>query len=384
MSSGFNLLSLKKEDQYQAKSHYKRHLVVGDDLFSVAVYKELLKKFGPSEVAILSAHPFNAQDISPIGPNTLRGEANIEKFKSLFPDVEIEVSEKPSEFFKELKWRPFGGRAKSEKLLWNEEFFIKKRADFDIYRVFPFLKEETLFDELERARIDQRVVDIEKVIPGDLAEPSNFKLTVSSGDFVDCENLYWGQGPQAFFEGYSKKAELSDEFVQFCEATQAPAALYVRLDYDRTVTDKLETLFIPLSYTHEWGHFVGEFKSIVEGDSTKQRAEFVTFMDKDATTEDEISKKIRLLKKNLEKIFDVKSDHLSGEFIKLADSSSCLKIDDSIYQSIQKDWSYLNMISVNAPIDFSDRGTECFEDSVNGVNGLMRALSRHQEILLSL
>lgn len=381
MSSGFNLLSLKKEENQQSKNIYKRHLVVGDDLYSVALYKELLKKFGSNEVALMCAHPFNEQDLSPIGPNTLRGETNINKFKTLFPDVEVEISESPSEFFKELKWRPFGGRAKSEKLLWNEEFFVEKRADFSIESVFPFLKEEELFNELEAARIDQRVVDIEKIAPTDLAEPSNFKLVVSNGDVVSCESLYWGEGPQAFFDLYSKKADLSDEFVQFCEGTGAPAALYVRLDYSQPVTDKFETLFIPLSYTHEWGHFVGEFKEVESG---KQRAEFVTFMDKDATTEDEITKKIRLLKKNLEKIFDAKNEHLCGEFIKLSDSSSCLKIDDSIFGKIKNDWSFLKMVSVNAPVDNFDRGTECFEDSLNSVNSMMRALSRHQEIVHSL
>ena len=329
----------------------------------------------------MCAHPFNEQDLSPIGPNTLRGEANINKFKKLFPDVELEISESPSEFFKELKWRPFGGRAKSEKLLWNEEFFIEKRADFNIEKVFPFLSEQDLFNELEAARIDQRVIDIEKNVPTDLAEPANFNLVVANGDTVGCENLYWGQGPQSFFDLYSKKSELSDEFVQFCEATQAPAALYVRLDYDQIVTDKFETLFIPLSYTHEWGHFVGEFKTLNE---SAQRAEFVTFMDKDATTEDEITKKIRLLKKNLEKIFDVKNDHLKGEFIKLTDSSSCLKIDDSTFEKVKSDWSYLKMASVNAPVEFFDRGSECFEDSEVSLNSMMRGLSRHQEILQTL
>jgi len=383
MSSGFNLLSLKKEDQQQSKNIYKRHLVVGDDLYSVALYKELLKKFGASEVALMCAHAFNEQDLSPLGPSTLRGESNIERFKKLFPDVELRVSDAPSQFFKELKWRPFGGRAKPEKLLWNEKFFVEKRADFEIENLFPFLSEPGLFAELEAARIDQRVVEISKTTPTDLAEPINFSLLVSNGDIVGCESLYWGEGPQSFFDLYSndKKAELSDEFVQFCEATHAPAALYVRLDYDRPVTDKKETLFIPLSYTHEWGHFVGEFKEVHEG---VQRAEFVTFMDKDATTEDEISKKIRLLKKNLEKIFDVRNEHLKGEFIKLTDSSSCLKVDDSTFAKISEEWSSLEMVSVNAPVGLLGRGGDCFEDSSFPLTSMMRALSRHQEVLHSL
>ncbi len=382
MSSGFNLLSLKKEENQQSKEIYKQHLVVGDDLFSVALYKELHKKFGADKVALICAHAFNEQDLSPLGPSTLRGEANISKFQTLFPDVDLKLTEAPSEFFKELKWRPFGGRAKSEKLLWNEEFFVKKRANFNIESVFPFLNEEGLFDELEAARIDQRVVEIEKLEASDSEAPTNFSLKVSNGDVVGCEQLYWAQGPQSFFELYSDKAELSDEFVQFCEATQSPAALYVRLDYEKPVTDKFETLFIPLSYTHEWGHFVGEFNCV--GDEGHQRAEFVTFMDKDATTEEEITKKIRLLKKNLEKIFGVKNEYLTGEFIKLSDSSPCLKVDDSAFEKIKSDWSYLKLASVNGPIESSIIKDHSCVDSDMGLSNMMRALSRHQEITLNL
>lgn len=381
----FNLRSLKKVEDNTVETTYCRHAVVGDDLFSVALLRELQKKYGKDNVAWVCPRPLTEKDLVPMGPNTLRGEANIEKFKRFFPDVETSEVEKPSVFFKELKWRPFGGRAKSEPLLWNEEFFINKRADFDILAVFPFLKEENLYEELERARMDFGVKNVLKVIPGDLAEPANFEVELSNNDILKCEHLYWGGGPRSFLDCYGNKNELSNEFITFCEEAMAPAALYVQLEFSKAVTDKTETLFIPLSYTHEWGHFVGEFKELENSENgAKQRAEFVTFMDIDHTNEQEISKKIRLLKKNLEKIFGENAASFDSEFIKLSESSPCLKVDDNLFKDLKGEWQNLSLASFNAPMESCSESLENCEDSKNGFSFFARAAYRHQEIVNSL
>jgi len=378
MSSGFNLLSLKKEDKKDVKTNYCRHLVVGDDLFSVALYVDLKKKLGDSETAFICDKDLVPADLSLMGPNTLRGEANIEKFKRFYPDVSLDVVESPSEFFKELRWRPFGGRAKSEKLLWNEEFYTHSRADFAVESLFPFLKEESFFEMINNERRDIKVKSLKRMIPDDLAEPANFELELSNGDLFKCEHLYWGGGPQSFLNTYADKKELSNEFIEFCEEATAPSALYVRLEFEKEITDKRETLFIPLSYTHEWGHFVGEFMAMENG---RQAAEFVTFMDMDHTNEDEISKKIRLLKKNIEKIFGEVARSTSNEFIKLTDTSPCLKIDDGLFLKVKEDWKNLSMLSFNAPMEKCSESVGSFEDSVMSVSFLARAAYKHVEIL---
>jgi hypothetical protein len=381
MSSGFNLLKLKKVEDTNISTSYIRHLVVGEDLFSVALFWELRKKLGDEQVKWVCPKPITEKDLIPLGPNTLRGEANIEKFKRVFPDVATHECETPAEFYKELKWRPFGGRAKSEKLLWNEEFFTQKRADFDIHTLFPFLKEEGLYETLEGLRMDFGVKNIARQQPDDLAEPANFSIELSNNDIVKCEHLYWGGGPRGFLDAYAKKNELSDEFITFCEEATSPAALYIQMEFDGVVTDKEQTLFVPLSYTHEWGHFVGEFKGLEEG---KQKGEFVTFMDIEHTNEQEISKKIRLLKKNLEKIFGEKIPQISDEFIKLTSSSPCLKIDDNLFKDLKSDWQTLALASFNAPVQNCSNALENCEDSFGGVSFFARAAYRHQEILQSL
>ncbi len=314
MSSGFNLLSLKKEDNQTQKKLYKRHLVIGEDVFSIALYNSLVSKLGESEVGWICSHELTDNDIALLGPSTLRGNTNLDKLKNYFPDLDLSLLESESFFYKDMKWKDFGGRAKSEKLLWSEEFFTAKRSDIELTDFLSCLKEENFLANVNAKRMDFKVKSILHKTPDDLAEPANFEVTVASGELVNCESLYWGMGPSEYLNLYEKKSQLTNEFIEFCESTQTPTALYIRYDFERPVTDMKETLFIPLSYTHEWGHFVGEFKDIeIQNPEIKdefspkkiklQRAEFVTFMDIGHTSEEDISKKISLFKKILEKIF---------------------------------------------------------------------------------
>ena len=395
MSSGFNLLSLKKEDNQTQKKLYKRHLVIGEDIYSVCLYNSLVKKLGESEVGWICSHELTDNDIALLGPSTLRGSVNLEKLKTYFPDKELALNEEASSlFYKDMKWKDFEGRAKSEKLLWSEDYFTASRCDIELTEYFDDLKDENFLESMNAHRMDYKVKSIAHKTPEDLAEPSNFQVNVASGELVFCEKLYWGMGPSDYLDLYENKNELSNELIEFCESTQTPAALYLRYDYEKPLTDMNETLFIPLSYTHEWGHFVGEFRDIEVEIPKKdeyspavkriQRAQFVTFMDIGHTSEDEISKKIRLFKKNIEKIFGQNSTEFSSEFIKLSSHSGCLNIDDKLGETALNQNQNLKFFGYNAPLEHFGSVEKSCEDSSERPSFLARALSRHQEIIHSL
>jgi hypothetical protein len=372
----FNLLDLKKEQDSKQEKKYIRHLVVGEDLFAVAEYLYLKEKFGEEEVALLSERAFSRDDLLPLGPSALRGPANIQKLKQLYPELEIREKNGPALFYKELKWREFGGRAKSEKLLRQEAFYTQKRADIDVEELFTFLKDENLLEELNQQSWEMKVTGLTQLTPEDLAEPAFFELQCSNGVQARCEHLYWAKGPRLFLSLYQDKNDLSDELMQFCEETQAPCPLYIRFNFKAPVTDKRETLFIPLSYTHEWGHFIGEFSPEKDG---VQQAQFVTFIEPDHTNEEDVSKKIRLLKRSLEKIFKNFSGISYQEFIKLNDWGPCLKIDDLLYQKVQKELGNIHWISVNAPLEDLAQVRDNFEYSVNDLAFFSRAATRFVE-----
>ncbi len=375
------LLKFKRETQKEKKELYRQHVVVGEDLFSLCLYEKLKNKFGLEQVALLSEYPVARTDIYPLGPSTLRGRKNVEKIECLFPDLELQRKEASPLFYKELKWRDFCGRIKPQKLLWNEKFFTQPRVEFDLEALYPFLREEEFFVSINKERLDLSLIGFCREEPRDLLEPRYFSLDCADGTRVGCEFLYWARSSQAFLKSYQDKGQLSEKFVQFCKETCSPSALYIRFDFDQAITDKFETLFIPLSYTHDWGHFVGEFRD--RGESG-QRAEFVTYLDADQSSEEEVSRKIRLLKRNLNKIFKNFSKIPFKEFIKLSEDSACLKIDDRLFQRVRGELPNFQMVSFNAPIENNDLDKAEGQDGLEGLSFFARGAVCLNEIELRL
>jgi hypothetical protein len=379
MKSGFNLLKLKKEEDVTCKRYFKRHLVIGDDLYSLNIVHELLKRGEDEQVAWLSPRSLEVKDLLPGGPSSLRGTSNIEAFEKACPEISLTKVDSPALFYKELKWRPFGGRAKSEPLQWGEEFYTKPRADFDYSDLFSFLKKDNneQMEKILSKRIDLDLSSVVKTSPDDLAEPAHFVIKASNGDEISCEHLYWGRNPSSFADYYEKLDDLSSTFIEFCESTQTPDSLSIVLSFKGVVTDMTETLFIPLSYTHEWGHFVGEFST---SDNGTQSARFMTFLDENSSSEEDISKKIRLFKRNLEKIFPKISTQIQDEFIKLGDEATCLSVDDQLFIKSESDMTNLHFVSVNAPIEATSSDHPIIADSLIAPVATARALIVNQNL----
>lgn len=377
-----SILKLKKAKDEEHQEKYIQHLVVGSDIFSMAIFLDLVNKHGENKVALLHEFPLTKKHVSLIGPSMLRGQNNVELFKSTLPQVEVTERNEKSLFFKEGKWREFGGRSKPEKLLFNEEFYTQSRGDVNYSQLFPFLESDEAFTTVENNRIDSQIKNVRMTESTDLVEPNNFKVECLNKTTVNCEKLYWGKGPKEFLNKYEAKNELSDKFIEFCEATDAPATLFMHLTFDQKVTDQVETLFIPLSYTHEHGHFIGEF-SMEEAENGKQVAQFITHIDPHQCNEEDVSRKIRLLKRNLEKIYPETKKISYQEYLRLSDYSPCLNVDDEKFGLTSNELPHLEMVSFNAPINDSAPMKLNFEDSKNAVGFLARASKRWNELGLN-
>ena len=102
--------------------------------------------------------------------------------------------------------------------------------------------------------IEGQITKISKGVPQDLIDRAHWVLDLSSGVRLSCEHLIWANGPLEFL-ALSAKESLSNDIIQFLESTRTPISLYIRLEFDRVVTDQEAPLFLPLSFTHEWGAF---------------------------------------------------------------------------------------------------------------------------------
>lgn len=356
------LMDLKKTENKTKANAFIQHVVVGQNFHALAAFHKL-NILHPGQVKIVAARKFTQEDLFFKGPNTLRGPDNVNALKSAHPELEITESDRIPLFYKDQKLREFGGRARPEALLYGEEFYGQVPHSFEAEKLFPFLADQDFLAVVNANTIEAQISDIAKAIPSDLVNRAYWTLSLGDGTELKLEKLFWARSPIEFLETYSEKGALSNDLIQFIESLRTPVSLYVRLEFEKPVTDHAETLFLPLSFTHDWGHFVGEFKSI----DGKQVGEFVANIDEEAADEDYISKIIKILKKNIEKISPDVERISCKEFIMLNERSACLKIDDRAYHTVKNDIENAFFVGTNAPLEHFGSAEKSCEDSEWGV-----------------
>ena len=366
---------LKKIVEVQKESIETDYLVVGKDAFAISLYKELVQKFGEDKVRLLSEDKIVSSDLLFKGPSTVRGEANKAVFRLLYPNLAVQEINSPSIFYKDLTWKAFGGRSKSETLKYDEEFYVPSFFKVKEEELYPWISEDdSLYEELNQKAYQ---VKVKKIHYND----GKFTVECINGTEFHTPKLFFGKSPAFFLKSFSDLSKLSNDFIQFCESTQTISGLYIKYLFNKPLSDIKETMFIPLSYTHEWGHFVGEFKETSKG----QLADFFHYIDADHASEEDISRTIRALKKSFEKIFENFSKINLTEFISLEEELACLKIDDEVFhKSKSHDLDFLNklfFIGKNAPIDLDWCAMNSFEYSTKEINHLSRALLVEREVL---
>ena len=332
------------------------HLVVGKDSFAVEIYHHLILKYGKENVRLLSEDEILASDSMIKGPSTIRGNENKKVIEELFAAAEIKKFQKASIFYKDMSWKAFGGRSKPEALVFNEEFFCESRFEIELPSIAIDFSSDLL-----------KIKSIEK-------KEDRFLVLCLNGTEFSSEKLYFGKSPYHYMRLFSDTKLLSNGFIQFCESTQSKSAIIVKFIFEQPISDIEETMFIPLSYTHEHGHFIGEFKT----NNEKQTVEFIHFIDEDQISEDDVSRIIRQLKRSLEKIFEKFQSIKMEEFIAIEHEIGCLKIDDLAYNQCIKvnDASIKNLffIGINAPITHTHCDKDLCEYSNKDVSFLARGI----------
>jgi hypothetical protein len=360
---------LKKIAVIERETIVVPYLIVGKDIFSLSLYNDLKNIHGAENVRLLSQDALLKSDLLPKGPSTVRGETNQRMFKDLFPEVALTKCSENSLFYKDMTWKSFGGRSKPEVLKYDEGFYTGDRIDPDFQEVF---KNVSMTDEyIESINAEAYQVKVKSIARSE----EGFIVECINGTEFHSKHLYFGLSPYHYLEYYSDKNQLSDAFIQFCESTKTSSALFVKFVFETgPLSDVKETIFIPLSYTHDWGHFIGEFKNV----NGVQEIEFMHFLEDYLMSEEDVSRVIRLLKKSMEKIFENFLKNKVRDFISLEQEIGCLKIDDTLFdksiESGKEETKNLSFIGINAPVFNDQRSNSLFEYSGETLSGVMRGL----------
>ncbi len=346
MSLGGRLSALKKKVDEVAKVIECESLIVGHDLYSLELYSKL-KEMG-KDVKIISPVEFPLDTIRPYGPSSIRGNANIEIFKKLFPEEELGTDYEVSLFFKDQKWRPFGGRSKSEKLLDGEEFYCSARTSYQW---------ENLFSVSNKEKLELLANNVLYLIPLSISfSEEGWGLKLSAGVEVKAKKLFWGEAPTSFVDKFLQESKLPQGLFDYTDSTQSEGRYFIKLSFSEPIAEEKETLFVPLSYTHDWGHYIGEFDS-----QSSKDIEFLATLDLEQTSEDEVARRIKSLKRSLEKIYPASKDKIESEYISLFEKGVSTVIQDMPFNQSRENLPGLAFVGENAAIDTTFLSSICGE-----------------------
>lgn len=350
--SGFGIRAFKKhslEKTQEVERIYYPHIVMGENFWSVLTYLKLQKTYGNDQVCFITPHHYDKQSILnewKCSVAKLRDENTASVLRDINARLEIFPSTEPVLFYKDSKFHEIGGRAKPLTLLADEEFYTQKKFNYKLENLFTDEEWNNFDEKVVQKQVNKFVSKINVTTPKDLVEKTHFILTTGEAQEYHCEKLYFTESPKSFFKLVSNKSELDDDLAAYCTSLEERAALSIHFKVDREIHDKEQTVLLPQSQTHEWGHFIVEFDAFDPSNKT-QEFRSTMFIELDEVNEEELAKKVRLLKRTIERTFPEFSKARITEHIHF-DSEFLIKTTDD-YNAHLENQNNVVFVGIGAP-----------------------------------
>lgn len=339
------------ETQVAAPKYFK-HVILGTDLGAILKLVELKNAYPEDSIRLISPRVITRQMLIEnyeFGVSQLRSELAVQEIYKKHFNAKISPLKKDALFYKDGKFHEFGSRAKPMELLPGEEFFTQKGFRISL---------ESLFSEENWMNLDQIIADsleirildsIEKSTPTDLVDKTEWKIDFKDFSTINCEYLYLSQSPQRFLQHLSNKDNMTPELIDACASAKIQTGLSVTWILNREVYAEEQTLFIPQSMTHEWGHFIVEFEPF--NHTKKQQICHVLFLihEEEPQTED-LGAKLRLMKRVLDRVFNDFDKSITKEYIRLDEEMFVSDLKESSLEQVGFDYPTLKFTGNLSPL----------------------------------
>lgn len=293
--AGFGLRSLKKHNDQstvEGQRSYHRNIVMGETLFGYLTFNKIFE-ISEGKAVFLTRNTYLSEQINNDLACTMNAVRDSEVADELgFEQLEVRDATKTPLFYKDTKFHKFGARAKPHPLLPGEEFFSKPFYQVD-------LKLDINDEVLAANQVRKIIKKIRVCEPTDLVEPVRFELFTGDGDILTCEKLYFCENPRDFYRLVENKEALSEEVKKYLVAVETNPGITVHFECKGKFSDHVGSMIIPQSMTHEWGNFIIDIGPFENG---YQNFKAMTFIDADDLQEEDLAKKIRLMRKVLERV----------------------------------------------------------------------------------
>lgn len=357
--SGFGLRAfkaLKQESNSNEKRTFVQNLVIGGDFLAVKKLLKLQNEFGIENVKILSERHLSKNDLLSewrCTPKLLRNKDVLSDIIGLFPRLEIISKDAPCVFYKDTKFHEFGGRAKSFEIKDGEEYFTEPSADYRLDLMFSDEEWSHLDESLKEASLAKIIEQIEVTKPVDLVEKTNFVIHTGENERIECERLYYFDSPKKFLKLVKNNETLPDELHAFSSSIVEKPGLVVHFSMPKMLHEKAETVFLPQSVTHEWGHFICDFEAFDSFSKTQEVRVLMIIQEDDGGTEEELAKKIKLMKRVMERIYPEMAKFEYEEHIHYSDNMFLSGFSEVTKSEIQNSLKDLYLLGKGAPLDIA-------------------------------
>jgi hypothetical protein len=330
-------------------------VIVGHDLGAVLKLVELRKNRPDEIVKIVTDRLISRQILIEnyqYGVSTLRSSQAVEGIYRKHFNARIYPEAKDPVFYKDGKFHEFGSRAKPMNLLSGEDYFSARGYRTEVASFFDEASWNNL-DTLISEALDIRIFEsIEKTTPADLVEKQEWTLTFKDYTKITCENLYVSLSPKKFLNYLANKEALTAELIDVCSAVSTRGAISVTWMMNKEFNQSGQTLFIPQSMTHEWGHFIVEFEAF-DHKTNMGLCHVLFLIHEDEPQSEDLAVKIRLMKRVLDRVFPDLEKHITKEFIRFDDEMFIADIKDQTAEQLTFDYPTLKFLGQSSPMESS-------------------------------
>ena len=293
--SGFGLRALKKADATNdglREDRYIKHMVVGENLYAYLTFEKLNGKY-PGEVLWLTKNLYLGEQIKKDFECSMQSVRSAEVADEMsFNELTLNSASQTALFYKDTKFHSFGARAKPHNLKAGEEFFTQA---FHAVTVPVLLDDE----QIQAAQVNKIIRSIRTVSASDLVEPTHYEIYSGEQERFRCERVYFCESPRRFYQLVENKAELNESLQKYLVGVENHPGITVYFECRGQFTEHEGSLLIPQSMTHDWGSFILDIEAF---DGTFQNFKALTFVNEDDLQEEDLAKKIRLMRKVLERV----------------------------------------------------------------------------------
>ncbi|MFZ4713922.1 MAG: hypothetical protein ACOYL6_09435 [Bacteriovoracaceae bacterium] len=339
---------LKENKAGNVETIFVADLVLGSHPIALKLLKELSQD---NKEEVLLIHEFDFKDaLNFHSPRLFRGEKAFSWISSKHSELKVEDHQWGVKFYKDGEKRDFGSRVKSHEIRDEEKFFTEKPYFFNETEFYGELAD---YAHLEKKHIKAFIKKISSVETNELASRIHFEVELSDGTRYQCENLYCTFSPSKFVS-YLDKDKLSlfpMPLFTYARNLKPLPSLYIQMNLKGEWEKDLSTLFIPQSQTHEWGSFIVEFEAFNEHQKTQKMGVFCYISELEMADNEEVAKKIRLMKRVIERVYVGLEKQIINENITLSADFIHANCEDSPFQTEKNTGSmeHLKLVHIAGP-----------------------------------